>query len=66
MNHHPGSMFRGCVARFAPQDLENLDLQIAKYQFTFACGKVDENDDDESITHFVVMDENAVDVKGLR
>ena len=66
LSHQPSSMFRGCVVRFAPQDIENLDLRIAKYQFAFACGKVAENDDDESITHFVVVNEKSVDVKGLR
>ncbi len=67
---HPGSMFRGCVVRFAPSIVENsqleLDLRIAKVQFTFARGKVAEHDEDRSITHFVVVDEKAVSVKGIR
>ncbi|KAG0648655.1 Polydeoxyribonucleotide synthase [Hyphodiscus hymeniophilus] len=63
---HPGSLFRGCVVRFAPSDLESLELRLVKYDLTFACGKVAEDDSDESITHFVVVDENAVDVRGIR
>ena len=66
LGQHHGSIFRGCVARFAPADADNLDLQLAKYEFTFACGKVAEDDADERITHFVVIDRNAVDVMGIR
>lgn len=66
LGYHPGSMFRDCVIRFVPSDVKSLDLRIAKTQFTFACGKVAENDADQSITHFVVVDEEAVHVKDLR
>lgn len=66
----PGSIFRGKVVRFVPENAEDskleLDLRIARYQFTFACGKVADDDEDESITHFVVVDEKAADVEGLR
>lgn len=66
----PGSMFRGCVVRLTPENMEDskleLDLRIARCQFMFACGEVAENDEDESITHFVVVDEKVVDVKGIR
>jgi DNA ligase-4 len=59
-------MFRGCIVRLAPPDVENIDVRIAKYQFTFACGKLAEDDADQSITHFVVVDQKAVNVKDLR
>jgi DNA ligase-4 len=69
-SERPGSMFRPCVIRFVPENVEDskqeLDLRITRFQFTFACGKVAEDDEDESITHFVVVDEKAVDVNGLR
>jgi DNA ligase-4 len=66
LGQQPGSMFRGCVVRFAPPYVENHDLRLEEYGFTFACGKVADDDSDERITHFVVVAEKAVDVKGIR
>lgn len=71
-NQMPGSMFRGTVIYFVPEDIKVLDpnleleLRIAKFQFLFACGRVAESDGDGDITHFVVVDAKAVDVKALR
>ena len=66
LGQYPGSMFRRCVVRFAPPEAESLDLRLAKYNFTFAGGKVAEDDADENITHFIVVNKKAVDVKGIR
>jgi len=66
------SMFRGCVVRFYRDDghdfdaQRKLELQIMKYKFMFAGGVVAESDEENDITHFVVLDESADSVKALR
>jgi DNA ligase-4 len=69
----PGSIFRGCVVYFVPSTATiagdstlDLDLRIAKHHFLFASGKVAENDKDEDITHFLIIDEARAAVKQIR
>jgi DNA ligase 4 len=67
----PASMFRRCVVRFVSEEESehsgpNVDLLIAKTQFLFAGGRVIEGDEDQEVTHNVVVDENPEAVKSLR
>lgn len=67
----PGSMFRRCVVRFVSEDeLEdcgpNLDLLIAKSQFSFSGGRIVEDDEDKDITHYVIVGRNPEVVRSLR
>lgn len=59
------SIFRSCVVRFL--DNSCLDTKIAKHQFQFAGGIVAEtDDDDESLTHFVIQNGDNETPKALR
>jgi DNA ligase-4 len=65
------SMFRRCVVRFVSNEESedpgsNVDLLIAKTQFLFTGGRVSEGDEDQELTHYVVVDENPKAVKSLR
>jgi DNA ligase 4 len=69
----PGSMFSGCVTYFATADTNFLsndqvetELPIARYRFLFAGGAISEDDEDEAITHVVVVNEVPEIVKGIR
>jgi DNA ligase-4 len=66
-----GSIFRRCVVYFATQGNSrgqklNLELQIAISQFLFAGGSVAHCDDDQSITHYVLVDDSKEMAKSLR
>ncbi|KAE8451001.1 hypothetical protein EG329_005441 [Mollisiaceae sp. DMI_Dod_QoI] len=66
----PGSVFRRCVARFVVTTEDdrqpNVDLQIAKDQFLFAGGNIAEDNEDDTITHFVLVNSSSEQVKSLR
>ncbi|KUJ22154.1 ATP-dependent DNA ligase [Mollisia scopiformis] len=64
----PGSMFRRCVARFVPANDETsgIDLEIAKNQFLFAGGTIAGDDEDDSITHYIVTSTDSKLVRDLR
>jgi len=67
-----GSFFRGCVAWFAPTDedtpldpQDQLEQRIHHSRFLFAGGKVTESEEDEDVTHFVVVDFSPESVRSL-
>ncbi|EKD20386.1 uncharacterized protein L3040_004326 [Drepanopeziza brunnea f. sp. 'multigermtubi'] len=68
----PGSMFARCVVRFVSSDMggaktmANIDHLIIQNQFRFAAGRISDNDDDESITHYVLLDQDEDLISSLR
>jgi len=63
----PASMFRRCVVRFVSDEAApNVDLLIAKSQFQFAGGRIVEDDEDQDVTHYVILGEDRDVVKSLR
>ncbi|KAL2075322.1 hypothetical protein VTL71DRAFT_265 [Oculimacula yallundae] len=65
-----GSMLRGCVVKFVASGQEDtdkdIDLLIARNRLLFSGGKVAESDEDEGITHFVMVDEDRALIKEVR
>lgn len=61
----PGSVFRGRVAWFESGP-ENIEVSIGKLRFRFAGGTVTEEQEDERITHIVVINEDRTNVRSLR
>lgn len=66
----PGTMFRRCVVRFVSSDEEeenkDIDLLIMKNRFKFSGGMIAESDEEEGITHFVILDEETNLLKEVR
>jgi DNA ligase 4 len=67
----PGSMFRRCAVHFVSEEEPegsgpNIDLLIAKSQFSFSGGRIVEDDEDQDITHIVVVGRNPGVVRSLR
>lgn len=62
-----GSIFRGCVAYFSALEIdEDIEHKVARTRFQFAGGVVVDSEDDEKVTHVVVMNENPAHVKSVR
>lgn len=64
----PGSMFRGIVVRFVPDDASSMDedFWITKTNLLFAGARVADKDGDQDITHYVVTDATPEVIKSLR
>ncbi|KAH6723916.1 DNA ligase I [Leptodontidium sp. MPI-SDFR-AT-0119] len=66
----PGTMFGRCVVRFVSSDEEeenkDIDLLIMKNRFKFSGGMIAEGDEEEGITHFVILDEETNLLKEVR
>jgi DNA ligase-4 len=64
----PGLIFRRRAARFLFGETEesSIQLQIAKNRFLFGGGTVAESDEDDTITHFILLDSGREQVKSLR
>jgi DNA ligase-4 len=65
-----GSIFRRCVVCFVTQNTSgdeklHLELQITKSQFVFAGGSIAFSDDDQNITHYVLVDDDEGMAKSL-
>lgn len=58
-------IFRRCVLRFISEGDEDTDMFLAKQQVLFAGGRIAEMDDDQGITHFVVVAEHPKAVRKL-
>lgn len=66
----PGSMFARCVVRFVSGDEERarskIDNTIVQSRFQFAGGTIADRDENEAITHYVLLDQDRGLVNDLR
>ncbi|PBP18155.1 DNA ligase [Diplocarpon rosae] len=68
----PGAIFKRCVVLFVSADEDeakataNIEYLIAKNQFLFAGGKIAEVAGDETITHYVLLDEGQELIRSVR